>query len=55
MHNYEINFCWFTTSYTLHSITWSYKMSTSKSTKIRVKEVFLDKPLKIPFEMPHNN
>jgi hypothetical protein len=42
------------TSYTLHSITWSYKMSTSESSKIRMKEFFLDKPLKILFEMPHN-
>jgi hypothetical protein len=54
MHNYRINFHWFTTFYTLHSATWSYKMSTSESNKIRMKEVFLDKPLKILFEMSHN-
>jgi hypothetical protein len=29
-------------------------MSTSESSKIRMKEVFLDKPLKILFEISHN-
>jgi hypothetical protein len=29
-------------------------MSTSESSKIRMKEIFLDKPLKILFEMLHN-
>jgi hypothetical protein len=29
-------------------------MSTSESSKIRMKEVFLDKCLKILFEMSHN-
>jgi hypothetical protein len=38
----------------MHSITWSYKMITSESSKIRMKEIFLDKPLKILFEMLHN-
>jgi hypothetical protein len=47
MRNYRINFRWFTTSYTLHSTTWSYKIGTSESSKIRMEEVFLDKPLKI--------
>jgi hypothetical protein len=35
-------------------VTWSYKMSTSESSKVRMKEIFLDKYLKILFEMPHN-
>jgi hypothetical protein len=54
MHNYRINLRWFTTFYTLHSTTWSYQISTSESSKIRRKEVFLDKSLKILFEMYHN-
>jgi hypothetical protein len=29
-------------------------MSTSESSKIRMKEISLDKPLKILFEMLHN-
>jgi hypothetical protein len=54
MHNFRINFRRFPTSYTLHSVIWFYKMSTSKSGKVRTKEIFLDKYFKILFEMPHN-
>jgi hypothetical protein len=42
------------TSHLLHSITWSYKLKISESGKVRMKEIFLDKCLKILFEMLHN-
>jgi hypothetical protein len=56
MHNPMITESTFVdpTSYILHSITWSYKMRTSRKWQGKNERVFLDKHLKILFEMLHN-
>jgi hypothetical protein len=42
------------TSYILHSITWSYKMRTFRKWQGKDERNFLDKYLKILFEMLRN-